>query len=102
MASDMGGKIKAARLAKRLTQKQLAVRVGFSVSLISGIESGYTAPSVDSLIAIALALSLDMNELCGIRKQAHTTLVADGLTDHQLTLVSQLIEALRVGNKQLS
>lgn len=91
----LGDMIKARRQAKRLTQKQLGKIAGVSATLISGIESGYTKPSVDSLTAIARTLSLDLNELCGLAKPSSKVIVCDGLTDRQISALQILVDDLR-------
>lgn len=48
------------RSARRLSQKQLAERVGTSHSAISRIETGQHATSVETLRRIASALNLDL------------------------------------------
>lgn len=59
---SVGAKIRAARLAKKYTQSQLA-QPDFSVSYISAIERGQIQPSLRALEIIATRLGLSSKEL---------------------------------------
>lgn len=61
--SDIGDKIKSERLNKSLKQKELAVRVGISISYMSDIERGRTNPSIQTLKKISDALNIKVSEL---------------------------------------
>lgn len=60
---DIGQRIKAKRIDKRLTQEQLSEMVGIGPSHMSHIESGSTVPSFDVFIAILNALGCSADEL---------------------------------------
>jgi len=53
----MKNRIRVLRFEKRMTQEELAVRVGVSRQTIMSIENGNTNPSV--LLAFKIALALD-------------------------------------------
>ena len=57
---DIAASIKAARIAKDFTQKQLGERVGLPQSHISKIESGGVDLQLSSLVEIARALDLEL------------------------------------------
>lgn len=59
---SVGAKIREARVAKRLTQSQLA-RPDFSVSYISAIERGQIHPSIRALEILATRLGLSSTQL---------------------------------------
>lgn len=92
---DLGAIVRAKRKEKGFTQKQLSELTGLSTSMISGIEAGYTKPSIDSLVSIALALSADMNELCGLAKPEHKHINCDGINDRDMGALQIIIEGLR-------
>ena len=50
--ADIGKRIRACRLAKGMTQEQLANEVGVVVTHISHIETGNSVPSLKTLIDI--------------------------------------------------
>ena len=60
---QMGSRLRAARVARSLSLRDLAGRLGVSPSLISQIETGRANPSVSTLYAIADELDLSLDEL---------------------------------------
>lgn len=50
--------LRAARLAKKLTQQALAAKAGLSTSFISMLERGRRSPPLDTLEALAGALGV--------------------------------------------
>ena len=61
--ADIGKRIRACRLAKGMTQEQLANEVGVVVTHISHIETGNSVPSLKTLIDIINALDCSADEL---------------------------------------
>ena len=59
----VGRNAKRIRLAKGLTQEQLAERSGFSQQYISGLEQGQRNPTLVSVYELAQALGVDYMEL---------------------------------------
>lgn len=55
--------VKRIRLAKGLTQEQLAVRSGFSQQYISGLERGQRNPTIVSIYELAQALGVHYLDL---------------------------------------
>lgn len=55
---QLGEKIRAARRAQRLTQRQLAAKIGIWPAVLCHWETGDRTPNVDSLMRIALALGV--------------------------------------------
>ena len=49
----MGEKLYSLRIEKKLTQKQLAARIGLAISAVSSYESGSRYPSFETLIKLA-------------------------------------------------
>ena len=58
-------KIQKYRIARRLTQENLAEKVDLSVSYISEIENGKKRPSLKTLEKIAAALEVSLVSLMG-------------------------------------
>jgi transcriptional regulator with XRE-family HTH domain len=58
MAATLGKRIFGLRKAKRLSLKQLSARSGVDAGQISRYERNQTAPSIDSLAALARALDV--------------------------------------------
>lgn len=67
MAKDLkralGARIRTSRLARKLTQEQLAERLGKSVQTVSSIERGVHWPSAETLMSLSLALDVPMQTL---------------------------------------
>lgn len=59
----VGNQIKKQRKLKKLTQEQLAEKVGLSRNYISFLERGIKAPRLETLINIANALGVSANTL---------------------------------------
>ena len=68
----LGGRLRHAREAARLSLADVAARAGVTASFLSRVERDETSPSVASLVAICDALGLAMAELFAVPR---TTLV---------------------------
>ena len=90
----VGARLRAARLAKKLTQSQLA-RPDFSVSYVSAIERGQIHPSLRALETFAQRLGISSADL--ISKQALQEITGvstiNGLMQSAEGLALQLLEA---------
>jgi len=90
----VGARLRAARLAKKLTQSQLA-RPDFSISYVSAIERGQIHPSLRALETFALRLGISSADL--ISKQAPHEIAGvsaiNGLMQSAEGLALQLLEA---------
>lgn len=61
--AEMGDRLRHARVARGLSLRLLADRLGVSPSLISQVETGRARPSVSTLYAIAAELGISLDEL---------------------------------------
>ncbi|WP_097865942.1 helix-turn-helix domain-containing protein [Streptomyces sp. rh34] len=59
----IGDRIRAARLAARQTQEQIALNTGMDRATYNRIEQGHSAALVDSLILIADAIGVPLSDL---------------------------------------
>jgi transcriptional regulator with XRE-family HTH domain len=64
-SGQLAEKLVALRDRDRLTQKDLALQSGVSLSLVRGIETGRNSPTLRSLERIAKALRVEVVELLG-------------------------------------
>lgn len=62
-AAVFGHHLRELRLARGLTQAQVAERCGAMVPVISNLERGMTVPTLSTLIHLAAALECTMSEL---------------------------------------
>jgi transcriptional regulator with XRE-family HTH domain len=60
---QLSDRLRDARMARGLSLRKLAARVGVSASLISQIETGKVQPSVNTLYALASELGLSIDDL---------------------------------------
>jgi len=58
--TSLGRALRDARLAKKLTQGQLAERAGTTQPTVSSIERGISSVSLDTLLRILAALRLEL------------------------------------------
>lgn len=86
----VGLRIRQLRLGGRLTQEQLAERAGLSYKFIGEVERGTGNPTVDSLAAIARALTVDLTEFFKLNDKS----AAPALVELSDTDLSEIREAL--------
>lgn len=95
----MGEKLKSLRIEKKLTQKQVADRIGLAISAVSSYESGTRYPSYDVLVKLARIFHVSTDYLLGITDTR--TIDVTGLNDNEIELVSQLVNVLRNKNNSV-
>lgn len=61
--ADLGRRIRAARMARRLTLEQVVSRTDFTVSWLSKVENGLLAPSLEGLVRLAEVLECGVEQL---------------------------------------
>lgn len=86
-------KLKSLRIEKKLTQKQIAERIGLAISAVSSYESGSRYPSYDVLVKLAHIFHVSTDYLLGITNKRNIDVT--GLNDNEIELVLQLVEMLR-------
>lgn len=59
----LGGAARQIRLAKKLTQAEIATKAGFHFAVLSMIENGKRQPSVDVICRLANALEVDLTDI---------------------------------------
>jgi transcriptional regulator with XRE-family HTH domain len=62
-------KVKSLRLARMMSQQELAAAADTRQALISSIENGDANPTLDSLIKLADALGIELGDLFGTGKK---------------------------------
>lgn len=65
---DMGSRIRDARLAKKMTQEELAKKIGVTKGSIAHYEKNVSIPKVELLYPLMAALDVDANYLYGVTK----------------------------------
>ena len=95
----MGEKLKALRIERNLTQRQVADRIGLAISAVSSYESGTRYPSYDVLVKLARIFHVSTDYLLGITNTRNIDVT--GLRDNEIELVSQLVDMLRNKNNSV-
>ena len=90
---NMGKKLKSLRIEKKLTQKQIAERIGLAISAVSSYESGTRYPSYDVLIKLAQIFHVSTDYLLGMTDKRNIDV--SGLNDNEIELISQLVDVVR-------
>ena len=105
---SIGIRVKKLRLEKKMTQAQLAERIGVGTTHISHIETGNTIPSLDALVSIINALECSADELlCNeiakdrpILNSWLTELVED-CSDLEIKLISDMVISMKESMRRL-
>lgn len=61
--ADLGRRVRAARMARRLTLEEVVSRADFTVSWLSKLENGQLAPSLEGLVKLADVLECGVDTL---------------------------------------
>ena len=99
MGDTLGERLTEARTAAKLSQTQVAKRIGVQGQSISGYESGYRQPSFDVLIQLARLYQVTTDYLLGLDKKH--VIDASGLTEEERYAFSGLISDLAEKNARL-
>ena len=75
--SEIGKRVKQARLAKGMSQMELAEAVGISVSFLSNIEVGRQSMNIKTLIAISDTLDVSTDWILRNDTRAATSVTAE-------------------------
>lgn len=94
---NFGEKLKALRTGQKLTQHQLAERIGVAKSVVSYYESGDRYPSYDVLVRIASIFHTTTDYLLDISRD-HIVDVSD-LSQEDIAVVRTVADALRRKSK---
>lgn len=103
-----GKTVQGFREAKRLTQEQLADRIGRSVDTVSNIERGVNATRIEVAYQLSVELGVELPRLFDFADQPATpkpadtavrAAVADLLAECDEATAGQLLDLLRVGLK---
>jgi len=98
----IGSRIRAARMAKKLTQEQLAELIGKSVQTVSSLERGKSLPALDTLATLAQALDTPQHLLLATpaansrreQKEFEGLLILRGLSNADLNLAITQLRAI--------
>lgn len=95
---EFGNRLKELRNQSRLTQAQLAERLGVTKSVVSFYELQERSPSPDVLVKLSQVFHVSTDYLLGI--DCNQTLDVSGLTDSQVISIQNIIAEYLKSNKQ--
>lgn len=90
---NFGEKLRGLRTGQKLTQQQLADRIGVAKSVVSYYESGERYPSYDVLIRIAHVFHTTTDYLLDVSKD--NVIDVTGLSQEDIAVVRTVAEALK-------
>ena len=105
---DVGGRIRAIRMERGMTQAQLAEAVGVGVTHISHIETGNTIPSLQLMLDIINVLDCSADELLCIEvakaRPVYESWLGEQLSDcspQEVKLINDMVLGLKVSLRRL-
>ena len=94
----LGEIVRDLRNKRKLSQAQLAKKIGVNSSTIALYETGERFPSLSALIALSRALGVSTDYLLGVSKDEAVFLDFSGLTINQIASLNAIIENYRECN----
>ena len=99
--SRLGVNIWSARIAQGMTQQTLAERADLSVPYVSRVERGEKEPSLSTLLRVADALDIGLEELLGLKRKqddrSKERKILEGCTvEQEAVLLEMLIELKKI------
>lgn len=95
MIKGLGDKLQQLRLQLKLSQKEVAVAINTSPSIISNYESGERTPSVENLMALANLYHCSTDYLLGFSMTDNdNTIDVSMLSQSQKSLLQQFLSSL--------
>lgn len=96
-------RLKQARLQKKLSQKELAEKVGVAISTVSRWESGRQSPDPDTVRHLAEVLDVSVNYLLGVIDFLGAYSITDTVRAMILDEIQKALESeLTMGDKELT
>ena len=83
---NMGDKLHSLRTEMKLTQKQVADRIGLAISAVSSYESGTRYPSYETLIKLSRMFHVSTDYLLGLTEKRSVDVT--GLEDAEIELIN--------------
>ena len=90
---SFGEKLKMLRNGQKLTQQQLAKRLGVAKSVVSYYESGDRYPSYDVLIKISRVFHVTTDFMLDVDKKR--TIDVTGLSEDEIAAVTSIVEIIK-------
>lgn len=96
MIYGLGERLQEQRVRLKLSQKEVAITIGVSASVISNYESGERTPSVESLMALANLYRCSTDYLLGLEpSEKDKILDISMLNSRQQLFLQQFLDELK-------
>lgn len=94
MVLGLGERLQIQRQLLKMSQKEAAVAIGVSPSIISNYESSERVPSVENLMALATLYHCSTDYLLGMQKASVIDLDVSMLTSEQQVLLQAFLSSI--------
>ncbi|MBR5800144.1 MAG: helix-turn-helix transcriptional regulator [Lachnospiraceae bacterium] len=95
MIHGLGERLQLQRMNMKLTQKEVAITIGVSPSVLSNYENGERVPSIENLMALAGLYRCSTDYLLGISKTENIQLDTSMLDTEQKRLLQYFLHSLK-------
>lgn len=95
MVNGLGERLQKQRLLMNISQKEAAISIGVSPSIISNYESSERTPSVENLMSLANLYHCSADYLLGLEKNSFVELDTSMLNDCQLQLLQKFLYEIK-------
>lgn len=95
MINGLGQRLQQQRILMNISQKQAALAIDVSASIISNYESGERTPSVEKLMALAGLYRCSVDYLLGIEKTNSVNIDVSMLNEKQIKLLQNFLCGLK-------
>lgn len=93
---DFGSRLKKLRIQNKLTQSELARKIGVSKSVVSAYENDLRLPSYVTLVYISKAFNVTTDFLLGVENTDNRQIIdLSGLTDEEISALRNLVKAMK-------
>jgi len=93
MIEGLGTRLGIERIKHKLSQQQVAERLGVKRSVVSSYENSVSTPPAGILIKLATLYGVTTDYLLGLKD--HQMIVVDGLNQTEIEAVTQIIKLLK-------
>ena len=90
---DFGLRLKELREAKKLSQKDVAMRLNVVPSTISGYESNTITPSLEQFARMAILYNASLDYMMGL--DSRSCVYLDGLSKYQQQAILDIVKRLK-------
>ena len=95
MVKGLGERLQKQRLLRNISQKEAAIVIGASASVISNYESGERTPSIENLIALANLYHVSTDYLLGFTSDNKIVVDTSMLNQSQTQILQHFLNSLK-------